>query len=325
MVGFAAIATAMITTASIVTSPATAATTTTVPSTQSVSAAVSVVASDHRITEWRRVDTSNLSPMITSAKKWAAAGGTAVVLDLSFMVDQAEQQLPTAKPDKKLSTYVASLQTLGLRVDATAGSAHWYAHTYIPALLAKRLNTYNRRYPDQAITSITYDVEPWSLPQFLTSPETVTATWLDFTAEALASHPGMQVGVFVPYWMDGRAHIPSMTYHGHTATPAVLLAELVAGSPGGFISVMDYQDTVDRMFAGMAVWSELGVPVRAAVCIGPSDPGSTWFGLPWTDTVAAMTALDSHMSSTGNYVGLDVDSIGFLPTMQQIRSVQPLS
>lgn len=282
-------------------------------STSYAAAALSPAAQPAQVTEWRRVDRTALATLLPAMRTWASYGGTEMVIDVSFLVDLAEQHAPTAAAYAHIAAYVRAARILGLATSAVAGTPTWVHHRYVVDLLDASLDRYNAEHPAEAITSLAYDVEPWSTSEFGRDPQSGTVEFLAWVQQAMAAHDGISVGIFAPYWMDGRAVVPRLSFTGVTGTPAAHLARIVCARPGNFLTVMAYQATRERLLQAVPGWSGTGVPYRVGIEVGPSDAGSTWYGASRSVLLGQLNTVAAAQVTRLGFRGITVDSVTYLP------------
>lgn len=267
-----------------------------------------------RLVEWRRVDQTPLSLLEVTLAQWAERGGTAMVLDVSFLVDAADAGVPRAQSFAAIREYVKLAKRYGFTAHATAGDPRWIADTTQAAVIAAGLADYNQSFPRQRLASMTWNVEPWGSPQWQDDPTAGALRFLSWTKDVMALPTGSRNGVFVPYWFDGRVPgLSSVSWLGRDATIAQHVASIVATTRGSFIDVMAYQDTHARTLAAISPWLRLRVPVRAAITVSPSDPGSTWNGAPWSTVAGVLNLVESEFGRHKWFRGVDLDCSTYLP------------
>ncbi len=229
-----------------------------------------------------------------------------MVLDLTVLAPASASRVED-QAHAALAGYVAAAGQLGLRVEALAGDPDLVTDLVAVTAINESLGAYNEKYPEQRISYLVWDVEPW---QYSTWDP---ADFLDYARFALAgTAPGITPGFAVPVWFTG-THAEQMSWSGASSTMGAHLARIVAQREGAFVAVMDYFDDISAARSGLQPWLELGVPVRSVFEIGRSERGTTMLGWTWPEQSRFLNEVSRDWVGLEVYQGLDVDSALYLP------------
>jgi len=289
--------------------------------------------------EWRRLNKTPMATLTESFDSFRAMGGTAVALDISYVVDISEIADPTARA-AAYATYTANLKqytqtatTAGLKVEALFGDPRWVLPDikYVIPIITDWVSSYNAAAtPATRLVRLHADLEPWSLPSWSNKSTELTDNWLTVVAlmtadQAEASKPDqIPITIDVAFWLDGTTTPKAVAFQGITASPTAHVIRLLDNKTGGqnAISVMAYRDTTggpDGSIAAVAgeftfaaaQGGDVGVIIAQEV--GDASPSRITFFQEGPAAFAdALTTLRATYESAPAYRGFAVDDMASL-------------
>jgi hypothetical protein len=158
---------------------------------------------------------------------------------------------------RQIRRFVATASSLGLSVQALGGAPDWTQgpRDYLGELLVELVADYNQLVGrSERLKGVHLDLEPYTQPgwldedvvednlaTYLTAVERIVDTYRSRLGEP--ANRGLQLGLAIPFWMDGRGDVPSVEFGDDNRKPAAYhLIDMFGDLPGAYLVIMAYRD-----------------------------------------------------------------------------------
>ncbi|NLT53213.1 MAG: hypothetical protein GXX79_01305 [Actinomycetales bacterium] len=230
--------------------------------------------------EWRDLAELDAQQSVIRLREMKRRGYDEIFIDVSRYMDLIEMPEPRRRTElthyrDQLSRYIGRVRAVGFSVQLLAGFpslAHPDVSYLAPSILslAGELNA-GATAPGPVVTGVQFDVEPYQLPEYGRSPETVVRWYLEFVRtvieargdRATGDHATLEVGFAVPVWFASSS--PPLSWDGDDRHPLGHLMAYLGSHESTYLSVMAYRNELS---------GDDGILAKVDEFLGEVDPAS---------------------------------------------------
>ena len=222
-----------------------------------------MVAPAMAVYEWHNAGDLSAAQVTRRLRFLRASGFRTVYLEVGKYLDAAE--LPPGDPNRaerlaavrgQIRGFVASAAGFGLSVQALGGGPTWTGELrYLGQELVELVGGYNTRVGrTKRFSGVQLDLEPYTQPGWL-NDDVVQANLAEYllTFQGIVdtyrdqlereANRNLQLGLAVPFWLDGQGDAPGPVEFDGATKPAVFhVIDLVADLRGAYLVVMSYRN-----------------------------------------------------------------------------------
>lgn len=212
------------------------------------------------IWEWRKPIPETMKETLQSYKK---DGINVVYLDVGRFADISETKDPNSRQvkldefQKLIQSYIKLANENGIQVQGLAGGPNWAetSHAYLPGLILNNIESYNKLYPNEALSGMQFDIEPYSQKDYKKSKPEYMVRYLDMVKKTVDRvQTGIQtqkldsqftLGFAIPGWYDGEPDVyPAISWQGQTRYIFEHMTGEMNRLSHSYVAIMAYRTTV---------------------------------------------------------------------------------
>jgi len=286
--------------------------------------------------DWRQLELTSPAVMAAVLPGLAADGVRAVTVDVSAVVDAAEDPVPAARSGKvalvrdRLARFVAAAAQNGMSVNVACGSPHWvkpqvrYVLSYVTRLV-DAVNAGSASARRVGVAGVVLDVEPWAAADWFSSPVRAVQ-FVDTVSYLVALRNAMEypvpVTVAVPPNLDGTMYPHTVSIDGVAASPTAQVVRVLSGGAARVkdrLLVMAYRNhvsgaggVVDVSAGEVALVRATGGAVGLVVGLELGDvsaASSTFYSRGWPAAQAAVGQVMRRFADESWFTGIAFDHV----------------